>query len=163
MRLLGLRREQRDKDVLELLELFLGAGVEEGEGGQIDCFCGILGVRYGDGLSLDFRVHCRRRGGARTMIRAVLDGHSAEKVDSVVEIRLNLLLLHSPPALLGGLVLQGVSVGVVLGFFGCALGLLLGNALRLGFFGGGGGVGGFLGLFFFGALIFGVVAGIPGL
>lgn len=149
VRLLGAAGEDGNQGGAELLELRLGRGVEEGDGGEVDGAVGIAGVEeHGvpgrDGLAL-------------------ADADAAKEVLGVSQIGLLLKRAEAVPLLRLGLLVAGV---VILGELAGPLGLSLGYALGLGLLVGGGlgvglclGLGGLLCLF---ALDFGVFGGIPG-
>lgn len=149
VRLLGAAGEDGNQGGAELLELRLGRGVEEGDGGEVDGAVGVAGVEeHGvpgrDGLAL-------------------ADADAAKEVLGVRQIGLLLKRAEAVPLLRLGLLVAGV---VILGELAGPLGLSLGYALGLGLLVGGGlgvglclGLGGLLCLF---ALDFRVFGGIPG-
>ena len=132
----------------EGLELGLGGGVEEGEGRDVDGVVGVLGVDLDNGaLAHDLAV--------------VADADAGKQVLGVLQVGLLLLAAQALAALGLGLLL----IVLLLGQLARALGLLLGDALRLGLLVGGGfgfglgfGLGGLLRLL---ALYLGVLGGVP--
>jgi hypothetical protein len=150
VRLLRVGTDNRDHGVAEVLELGLGLGVEEREGGNVDRVVGVLGVDDNGGAG-------------RGSLAGAADADAGKEVLGVPQVSL-LLGLAQTLALLG----LGLFVALLVAPFreGCGLGCqLLGNALGLGLLVGGGfGVslglclGGLLGLL---ALDFGVFGGVP--
>lgn len=132
----------------EGLELGLGGGVEEGEGRDVDGVVGVLGVDLDNGALADD-------------LAVVTDADAGKQVLGVLEIGLLLLAAEALAALGLGLLLRIRILGQLAG----ALGLALGDALRLGLLVGGGfGLGLGLGLFSLLrllALYLGVLGGIP--
>lgn len=136
------------KSSAEGLKLGLGGRVEQGQGRDVDGVVGVLGVDLDNGALADD-------------LAVVADADAGKQVLSVLEIGLLLLATEALAALGLGLLLHVRILRQLAG----ALGLTLGDALRLGLLVGGGfglslglGLGGLLRLL---ALYLGVLGGIP--
>jgi hypothetical protein len=139
-----------DQGGAQLLELQLGLGVEERQGGEVDRLGGVLGVE-GNG------------GAGSGALAAVADANLAKEVLGVLQVGVLLGAAEALTALsLGLLLILLVRLGGAAG----TLGLVLCDALALGLLvggGGGGGLGlGLLGLLSLLTLCLGVIGGIPG-
>lgn len=150
MRLLRVAADDGDQRVAQGLELGLGVGVEEGDGGEVDRVRGVRGVDD----------DC---GAGRGSLASAADADASEEVLGVLQVGL-LLGTAQAFALLG----LGLVVARFIFAFFCAAGLLgqlFGNALRPGLLVRGGfscclGLG-LLGLFGLLALDIGVFGGVP--
>jgi hypothetical protein len=116
--LLGVVTDDWDEGVAHLLELELGLGVEEREGGKVDGGVGVLRVNY-DSV----------RGSSDLAV--VADTDVGKKVLRVLQVRL--LLRSSQSLSSGSLILLTAVFITLLCESSCLLGLLLCDALGLGF------------------------------
>lgn len=157
MGLLDVGRDDGRNGGAEHVELGLGGGREDGELGNIDRLGGVLGV-YGDGGSLGLGTS----GAQPSIAKAVVSKH----VGGVCQVGILLGATETLTALGRGLVVDNLGLGHGESLLAGTIGLVTSNARALGLLIGKG-LGGGLGLSFFGllslfALYFGVFGGIPG-